>query len=65
MATRKYAAEPGIGKIAAVFGEKGNYWEIYNEVNDKYDEDSMMERLNTNLDNLLIFVSAVASRVGA
>lgn len=40
-----------------VFGEKANYWELHNEITDKYDED-MMDRLNTGLDNLLIFVSA-------
>lgn len=39
------------------FGEKADYWEIYNEVTDTFDED-MMERLHIGLDNLLIFVSA-------
>jgi hypothetical protein len=39
-----------------VFGEKGGYWGKYSEITDKYDDD-MMERLNTGLDNLLIFVS--------
>lgn len=38
------------------FGQKGGYWEMHNELTDKYDED-MMERLNSGLDNLLIFVS--------
>lgn len=42
---------------AKVFGEKAGYWDKYNEITDKYDED-MMDRLNTGLDNLLIFVSA-------
>lgn len=42
---------------ARVFGEKAHYWELHNEITDKYDED-MMDRLNTGLDNLLIFVSA-------
>lgn len=39
-----------------VFGEKADYWEIYNEVTDTFDED-MMEKLHIGLDNLLIFVS--------
>lgn len=42
---------------AEVFGEKGNYWTLHNEITDKYDGD-MMGRLNTGLDNLLIFVGA-------
>lgn len=44
------------GTEAAVFGEKAGYWEQYNFVTDKWDAD-MMDRLNTGLDNLLIFVS--------
>lgn len=42
---------------ATVFGEKRNYWELHNEITDKYDAD-MMDRFNTSLDNMLIFVSA-------
>lgn len=41
---------------AKVFGEKGGYWYRYNLISDKWDAD-MMERLNSGLDNLLIFVS--------
>lgn len=41
---------------AEVFGEKAGYWEKYDLISDKYDAD-MMDRLNTGLDNLLIFVS--------
>lgn len=52
------------GAEANVFGEKGNYWDIHNEITDKYDQD-MMGRLNSNLDNLLIFVSAHPSAVHA
>lgn len=46
---------------AKVFGEKANYWEIHNEITDKYDED-LIERMNTSLDNLLIFVSSSPTR---
>lgn len=45
---------------AEVFGEKAGYWEKHNELTDKYDED-MMERLNSGLDNLLIFVSVLST----
>lgn len=41
---------------AKVFGEKAEYWRLHDEITDKFDRD-MMERLNTGLDNLLIFVS--------
>lgn len=41
---------------AKVFGEKAEYWEKYNLITDKWDAD-MMQRLNSGLDNLLIFVS--------
>lgn len=37
-------------------GDGGLFWELYNEITDTYDSD-MMERLNSGLDNLLIFVS--------
>lgn len=40
---------------AKVFGEKAGYWEKHNVITDKYDQD-MMDRLNSELDNLLIFV---------
>lgn len=38
------------------FGELGGYWETHDIITDKFDKD-MMERLNSELDNLLIFVS--------
>lgn len=38
------------------FGDKRWYWNTYNDITDRYDAD-MMDRLNTSLDNLLIFVS--------
>ena len=41
---------------AKSFGEKGNYWEMYDEITDKYDQD-IMGKLGEGLDNLLIFVS--------
>lgn len=44
------------GTEAKVFGEKAGYWDRYNLITDKWDADTM-ERLNTELDNLLIFVS--------
>lgn len=44
------------GGEAKVFGEKAGYWDKHNELTDKHDED-MMEKLNSGLDNLLIFVS--------
>ena len=34
---------------------------MHNEITDKYDND-MMDRLNTSLDNMLIFVSQVGQR---
>lgn len=39
------------------FGQKADYWREYNRVTDKHDGD-LMQRLNSNLDNTLIFVSA-------
>ena len=45
-----------------IFGETDNYWSLYDEVTDKYDADSM-GRLNTELDNLLIFVSHAVFQV--
>lgn len=41
---------------AKQFGDKRWYWEEYDVTTEKYDRD-MMGRLNSNLDNLLIFVS--------
>lgn len=41
---------------AKSFGDKANYWQLHNEITEKYDGD-LMGRLNTGLDNLLIFVS--------
>lgn len=41
---------------AKFFGEKAGFWRLHDEITDKHDSD-MMERLNTGLDNLLIFVS--------
>lgn len=43
------------------FGQKADYWEVYDEVTEKFDED-MVERLHIGLDNLLIFVSAGQSQ---
>lgn len=45
---------------ATYFGEKANFWALYDKITDKYDSD-MMGRLNTVLDNLLIFVSGQCS----
>lgn len=45
---------------AKVFGEKGGFWRLHDEITDKHDSD-MMGRLNTGLDNLLIFVSGMCS----
>lgn len=39
-----------------VFGAGADYWELHNGIANKYDAD-LMDRLNTGLDNLLIFVS--------
>lgn len=41
---------------ATYFGEKANFWALHDKITDKYDSD-LMGRLNTGLDNLLIFVS--------
>lgn len=43
---------------AKVFGEKAGFWRLHDEITDKFDSD-MMGRLNTGLDNLLIFVSEI------
>lgn len=43
------------------FGEQGGYWEKHNEITDKYDED-LLEKMNRELDNLLIFVRSRARR---
>ncbi|KAG9007230.1 hypothetical protein FRB95_006195 [Tulasnella sp. JGI-2019a] len=40
----------------ARFGDRDNYWTNYEELTKKYDEDTM-GRLNSNLENVLIFVS--------
>ena len=45
---------------AKVFGEKGGFWRLHDEITDKHDSD-MMSRLNIGLDNLLIFVSEMRS----
>lgn len=45
------------------FRDERWYWDMYNEISDKYDED-MMERLNTSLDNLLIFMSRLLPVTG-
>ncbi len=41
---------------ARFFGEKAGFWKLHDEITDKHDSD-IMGRLNTGLDNLLIFVS--------
>lgn len=41
---------------AKVYGEKADYWLLHDEITDRFDQD-LMARLNTFLDNLLIFVS--------
>ncbi len=43
---------------AKYFGEKANFWALHDEITDKFDSD-MMGRLNTGLDNLLIFVGGI------
>lgn len=43
------------------FGEKSEYWGTYDKLAGTYDKD-MLGRLNSNLDNLLIFVSALRSK---
>lgn len=48
---------------AKFFGEKARFWHLHDEITDKHDSD-MMGRLNTGLDNLLIFVSDMHSCVG-
>lgn len=60
---KKTVGDDDNGTEAKVFGEKAGYWEKYNTITDKYDAD-MMERLNTGLDNLLIFVSPHAAAEG-
>lgn len=45
--------EPGESKL---FGEHGGYWDKHDVITDKFDQD-MMGRLNSELDNMLIFVS--------
>ncbi|KAG8843810.1 hypothetical protein FRB96_003718 [Tulasnella sp. 330] len=45
------------------FGEAGNFWVKYDEMASKSDDD-MIERLNGNLDILLIFVSTSSTSAG-
>lgn len=45
---------------AKAFGDKWRFWSLYDEIADAYDRD-LMSRLNTGLDNLLIFVSRAVS----
>lgn len=47
---------------AKFFGEKAGFWRLHDEITDKHDSD-MMGRLNTGLDNLLIFVSRMRPRI--
>lgn len=54
MATLRQATQEE--ERADVFGEKGDFWARYDRLADKYDAD-MLQRLNDNLDVLLIFVS--------
>lgn len=49
----------GDDRAADPLGDSGFFWELCNEITDTYDAD-MMERLNSGLDNLLIFVSGLS-----
>lgn len=47
---------PQDNEDARVFGEKANYWELYNDGMDVFDED-MICRAESWLDDVLVFVS--------
>lgn len=53
---REGEGQADVADDSQVFGEKADYWEIHDEIIEKFDGD-MVERLHTGLDNLLVFVS--------